>query len=329
MTRQKFHCHRGFTLIELLVVIAIIAVLIALLLPAVQQAREAARRSQCKNNLKQIGLALHNYHDTYKYFPHGVVFFRATSGGTLGGDPGDATSANRGNWAWTAMILPFIDQGPLFQAMQVGKLSPAQSNTITGNLGLLQTPLSIYRCPSDTGENLCDQDRAISFTGVPTAPNESSGNTKVARSNYIANYGHQAAGGGNENTGTFSRDFIRRMRDITDGLSNTFAIGERSSDVSNINRSAGAAYAADRAQSSSNGVHAALGTANVTLNATTGDTWRGFSSMHTGGAHFLFCDGSVHFVSENIHWRQSDDVTLMGAYQRLHHKSDGMPPVEF
>src|SRR5579859_7854071 len=90
---------KGFTLIELLVVIAIIAVLVALLLPAVQQAREAARRSQCKNNLKQFGLALHNYHDAYKMFPPG----------------GDAQSWGNSNWLnWQAKILPFIDQGPLY-----------------------------------------------------------------------------------------------------------------------------------------------------------------------------------------------------------------------
>src|SRR4051812_6730319 len=92
---------RGFTLIELLVVIAIIAVLIALLLPAVQQAREAARRSQCKNNLKQIGLALHNYHDTANTLPPGWI--------------GDPTGSNAGNrWGWGTMILPYLDQAPLY-----------------------------------------------------------------------------------------------------------------------------------------------------------------------------------------------------------------------
>jgi prepilin-type N-terminal cleavage/methylation domain-containing protein len=120
---------RGFTLIELLVVIAIIAVLIALLLPAVQQAREAARRSQCKNNLKQMGLAMHNYHDTHNTFP-----------------PGGATD----KYAWSVFILPFADQAPLYTA-----ISPDGQNVpaATANGNRLQTVLSVYRCPSDVGVN--------------------------------------------------------------------------------------------------------------------------------------------------------------------------------
>lgn len=102
------HRRRGFTLIELLVVIAIIAVLIALLLPAVQQAREAARRSQCKNNLKQIGLALHNYNDTHGALPSGSIVLRNTAGTVYYGH----------GWTWHATILPYLDQGPLYNAIQ-------------------------------------------------------------------------------------------------------------------------------------------------------------------------------------------------------------------
>src|SRR6478609_4093851 len=104
MTMNARHRTRGFTLIELLVVIAIIAILIALLLPAVQQAREAARRTQCKNNLKQIGLALHNYHDTFLCLPH-------RQGGTNGPDP---TQNNRDETGGTVFLLPYIDQAPLY-----------------------------------------------------------------------------------------------------------------------------------------------------------------------------------------------------------------------
>ena len=100
---RKLTMKRGFTLIELLVVIAIIAILIALLLPAVQQAREAARRSQCKNNMKQIGLALHNYHDVYNTFPPGYV-----------GQTDVSILAGYGLWSWSALILPYIDQAPLY-----------------------------------------------------------------------------------------------------------------------------------------------------------------------------------------------------------------------
>ncbi len=128
---------RAFTLIELLVVIAIIAILVALLLPAVQQAREAARRSSCKNNLKQLGLAIHNYHDTYRTMPPGVV--------------DDFTDSI---WGWGALILPFVEQGPVYDALRVGNI-PLGVRMTPGNaldqLSVLQTPISTYRCPSDVG----------------------------------------------------------------------------------------------------------------------------------------------------------------------------------
>src|SRR5690606_1821609 len=132
---------RGFTLIELLVVIAIIAVLIALLLPAVQQAREAARRSQCQNNLKQLGLALHNYHDTYARFPSAVFWTDVDGDGQADRD--------EGHWAWGAAILPFIEQGNLADRMQPGTLTPTQVHALDPSL--LKTPLAVFQCPSDDG----------------------------------------------------------------------------------------------------------------------------------------------------------------------------------
>ena len=120
---------RGFTLIELLVVIAIIAILIALLLPAVQQAREAARRSQCKNNLKQMGLALQNYHDTHRVFP------------ISHGDTGNS-------FGWRASVLPNIDQAPLYN-----KINFSENIINTDNLEVARTPLPVYRCPSDPTDN--------------------------------------------------------------------------------------------------------------------------------------------------------------------------------
>ena len=118
----------GFTLIELLVVIAIISVLIALLLPAVQQAREAARRTQCLNHLKQIGLALHNYEDAHRLFPPGWV------------------SSDTNGFSWMARILPQLDQGNLFQKIDFTQASHASPP----NLSVLQTPLNFFRCPTDT-----------------------------------------------------------------------------------------------------------------------------------------------------------------------------------
>src|SRR6186713_2532511 len=130
---------RAFTLIELLVVIAIIAILIALLLPAVQQAREAARRTQCKNNLKQISLALHNYHDVFNTFPPGQVYCQA--GPTV-------CNANRPTWSfgwtWTTFLLPYIDQAPLFN-----KFDTSRNLYDPVNVDLIKTSNPAYQCPSD------------------------------------------------------------------------------------------------------------------------------------------------------------------------------------
>jgi prepilin-type N-terminal cleavage/methylation domain-containing protein len=127
----------GFTLIELLVVIAIIAVLIALLLPAVQQAREAARRTQCMNNLKQLGLAMHNHHDTYNMFPSGWI----TSSASIP-SPG---------WSWQAKILPFIEQGTLFKTLNVDIATGIPAATVGTPI---MTSISGFRCPSDAGQQI-------------------------------------------------------------------------------------------------------------------------------------------------------------------------------
>src|SRR4051812_18590026 len=136
---------RAFTLIELLVVIAIIAILIALLLPAVQQAREAARRTQCRNNLKQIGLALHNYHDAANTIPPGYIGTQAVPNVT-----GQSL-----NYGWATFILPFMDQSPLYNTIGSGFSGPNAvtfaSSTISASSAAYQTVLPAFRCPSDTG----------------------------------------------------------------------------------------------------------------------------------------------------------------------------------
>ncbi len=192
--------NRGFTLIELLVVIAIIAILIALLLPAVQQAREAARRSTCKNNLKQIGLALHNYHDTHRVFPPGSI--------------------SQHGWLSTTFILPFIDQAPLYQAIK-----PNGPIVLTNAIILarVRTVLPAYLCPSSAD---------------PDASKNSSAQVRVAGiqypiglSNYLAidgngdlrcNYGLSSF------NGIFYQNSKTKIRDITDGTSNTVMFTERS-----------------------------------------------------------------------------------------------------
>src|SRR5690606_10304365 len=140
----------GFTLIELLVVIAIIAILIALLLPAVQQAREAARRTQCKNNLKQLALAMHNYESTYGIFPVGCP--RQYDAGPLG--PVFGTEGRNGMWSWGPMVMPFVEQATLPEQIQYSGLHTFQAASDPAILSLMQQPLQVFRCPSDIGPPL-------------------------------------------------------------------------------------------------------------------------------------------------------------------------------
>jgi prepilin-type N-terminal cleavage/methylation domain-containing protein len=139
MKKAKLRKWSGFTLIELLVVIAIIAVLIALLLPAVQQAREAARRTQCRNNLKQLGLALHNYHDNYGRLPKCVYWYSAPSYTN-----GIAQNPQPRNFSWISMILPFIDQGPFYNSINFN--APAFNQLINGKK-LQSFTFPAFRCP--------------------------------------------------------------------------------------------------------------------------------------------------------------------------------------
>jgi prepilin-type N-terminal cleavage/methylation domain-containing protein/prepilin-type processing-associated H-X9-DG protein len=210
---------RGFTLIELLVVIAIIAVLIALLLPAVQAAREAARRSQCVNNLKQLGLAMHNYHDSLGSFPIGLMGFRSPMYSALGFYPsGTAVGNARRTWAW--LILPYIEQGTLFNAINF---------SLPFNNHAHDTAVRII-----PGSYLCPSDPNMGFVDVGSYP--------VRKVNYMANWGNthyfQSSSTNPFNgpfvTGEsvpflgapFSIDQSFGLQSITDGTSNTLLMGE-------------------------------------------------------------------------------------------------------
>ncbi len=293
---------RAFTLIELLVVIAIIAILVALLLPAVQQAREAARRSQCKNNIKQIGLALHNYHDVNLTFPPGLV---------------QANDVNEHCWAWGTMLLPYVEQSALYQAMDPGNNSV--SDVIASDLSLLQTHLPVYRCPSEVSLELNDR--------IRFGKNDGSGNIQLGTSNYGACVGYSTSAFWNSNYndnggGGFFANSKVRMRDITDGSSNSIAVGEATGKVPGTNTlNAGRVWAAanfSRTNFSSwsttpnintpfkvsgwfavlSSTHPVLPT-NGVANTQFNRFWS-FSSYHTGGAQFLLFDGSVRFISENV-----------------------------
>jgi prepilin-type N-terminal cleavage/methylation domain-containing protein len=295
----------GFTLIELLVVIAIIAILIALLLPAVQQAREAARRTQCRNNLKQLGLALHNYHDNFNTFPPGWINQK----------PNANANDFKGNWAWTMSILPMIDQAPLFNSLNAGNSQISDMLNVAASRALLQTPLPAFRCPSDIGPALnSDNARMLEPTGATTK-------YQLPTNNYVANNGSgtprpvfnsatSGANGPNANAnGVFMRDSRIGIRDITDGSSNSILVGERGwqTPVAGSNApSAGIVFAVQDARGNENGgIASALGTGfrKINCNDALGECRRAFASYHEGGAHFLMGDGAVRFISENIDHR--------------------------
>jgi prepilin-type N-terminal cleavage/methylation domain-containing protein len=272
-------CSRpGFTLIELLVVITIIAILIALLLPAVQAAREAARRAKCGNSLKQIGLALHLYHDTHRCFPSGWRGYNSAGQPDPLGEPG---------WGWAACILPFVEQ----ESMSANLIHFDRSLTAPENQIVREMPLPLFRCPSDI------EGSEKTFTWVP---DEGGNEVTLARANYIGVFGvddiHKAhnipAGQQCRSDGVFFHNSAVTCADITDGLSNTFVVGERTS-VLGYSTWVGAPAGDPCA------IGLILGSASYPPNSAAEDV-HNFSSRHPAGTHFLAGDGSVHLISQYI-----------------------------
>lgn len=318
---------RGFTLIELLVVIAIIAVLIALLLPAVQQAREAARRSQCANNLKQICLAIHNYHDTHRVFPIGHQF--------LGIWDGNVTNAEGGTgFGWGTSILPFLDQAPLFAQFQMQY--PVSNNNPSQNLTLAKTFLPAFSCPSD--------DKPKNFTDGAVTDSATS-SYKACGTAYDS--WASSAPGVTANllrfNGMFDRDSRGtpfRIRDILDGTTNQFCIAETRWRMDANNRNRGRIYGATDDPGFAVGASNALminGEWQINWTAAAGNPQphRAAGSMHTGGAQFGMADGSVRFVSNNLNhtataWVNNASAykqpngSPYGTYQRLFSVADGL-----
>lgn len=290
---------RGFTLIELLVVIAIIAILIALLLPAVQQAREAARRATCRNNLKQIGLALHNYHDVHLAFPPGWIE-------EAGGNPFLENTGGPAGWAWGAMLLPFVDQAPLYQFLGVGVAGQPVPDIVQNSSDRWDPPvLEVYLCPSDDS-------RGRQVVRYPNSGGASGRNQCLfPKSNYPGVYGGNRGGDGTESDppGMFSMHSRVRIRDATDGTSNVLFVGERDShERHGSNGPRASTWLAWAGGMAGTNLGMVLGRVEALrpMNSTRNDVFR---SRHAGGAHFLLGDGSVRFVSENIN---GDLYTLLG-----------------
>ena len=319
---MKLVRRRAFTLIELLVVIAIIAILVALLLPAVQQAREAARRSQCKSNLKQLGVALHNYHDVHSVMPYGCL----------------STAGQIRRFSGFFGLLPFIDQAPLYDA-SVESLEPPGGNSAAWNNGVpcVSAKLPSLRCPSDPDSRV---------------------DAVKAKANYAFSYGDDAwdfnPGWGNNSRGVRgmftsirtngSGGSCRKFRDVTDGLTNTIAMGEHivakpgadsiqtgaaTTTVSNGGRRNPSLCLASVDQAGKylslghgtgsrlTGVRAFDGappfTAVNTILAPNGPSCKNqnnnahdrdgvftMTSQHTGGVHVLMGDGAVKFIGNSI-----------------------------
>ena len=268
--------------------IAIIGVLVGLLLPAVQQAREAARRSSCQNNLKQLGLASLNHVDAHQAFPRGWKM-APDNPGAVGGT----------NWAWGAYLLPFMEETSTYES-----LAP---ETTPGSGPKMAASVGTFACPSS-------KPRA-SIRGYAG----SSYNAVFGRYSSVSSGIHSMSNAAIEavHEGVFGANSAVKMKDITDGTSSTMLFGEKS-DLLQASPGIWPGLRADRCdQCSDASMWSVVGAVDLAMNQSAGTGWRGerpFSSRHPGGVQFAFADGSVHFLQEDM------DST---SYERLGRRADG------
>lgn len=292
---------RGFSIVEFVVVVAIAMTAVATSFPALMQAREAARRSACKNNLKMLGVALHNYHDVHGMFAPGWT-----------NDSWDATDIPR--FGWGASILPMLDEGHVFSKLNFRAPMPPPT-------AMPRADLEVLRCPSD----------------VPPNPNPLRGGYGV--SNYAGNFGsdpfprwragrlsrgwpgrlatpRESNRTTSQLSGLFRCNSSLRFRDITDGTSNTLMAGER-------------AYFTGAAIWPGVGGNRFEDDVLANCSQQINSTWGAFSSMHEGGAQFVLADGSAVFLSQGINSNLSLKANEMGTFQRLGARADGEVLGEF
>ena len=321
----------GFTLIELLVVIAIIAVLIALLLPAVQQARESARRTQCKNNMKQIGLAMHNYHDVHGRFAP-TIWQSPWSPGQVGGQ-NDWTNGTKGSWM--VRILPYIDQAPLHNTFNFDVNGPgAQQNveTQTDSKGKLLRGYVIpgFMCPSDSSggdpngdSNWAEVNYAISAGNAYMNTQGDCGRNNLGNSFGVGVAHHADGDRAGHSSGIATRcNFSAAIAQITDGTSNTIMAGESLPQCADHQWTGWVHFNNNWATTTApiNWPVHCQGRPRVTESIPGCHDWndhgysQGFKSDHSGGAHVVMTDGSVKFIGNNIDWL---------TYQKLGERRDG------
>ena len=330
---------RGFTLVELLVVIAIIGVMVGLLLPAVQAAREAARRMSCSNNMKQLGLALHNYHSSHQKFPYSVLMSGSIETGSA--RPGDLRVRNHRGWL---MVLPFIEQQALYDMadfrLSTGAYVRAPAGSLSGprpgepgnpNDVVVSTSISSFLCPSDPSPTNYATTSSANYSISPGT---------TTRQGAFTNYDFSVRRTSTWDVNWTAEDAaVRRMfgqndssqfRDIIDGTSNAIALAETLRLTWNgvsptwgyakwVGHGVDVTYAQGMNFNLCCGWDAAPFTRQPVLRQRLGD-WSTAGSMHPGGAQFTLADGSVRFISETVNL-----VTL----QRLAFIGDGMPLGEF
>lgn len=328
---------KGFTLVELLVVIAIIGILVALLLPAVQAAREAARRMSCSNNLKQLGIAMHNYHDTYKRFPAHGCFHHGGIG--EGGSQQALDWSNASKGSMLLKLLPFVEQQPLYDSIDFSARGTAwnfpnvEAQTLPNGSLIRHVELPAFNCPSRAHEPRIGHSAAGNY--APSMGNQrltGTGCEAVFPGNNFGTGGdtHANSADGIQISGVISRGvWAPTMAQITDGTSNVIMMGEILPQYSDHQRNGWYHF---------NSLHAATtgginyfeinNTGNPYIKATVPPwpgpcnvwsshavTW-GFRSEHPGGVQVVLCDASVQFIPETI-----DYLTL----QRLGDRADGNP----